>query len=102
LLATVFTPVRNQYPPKIVNRRIDAGGKMGMAERGPTGEQIAEFASKHGIPERISQLILKINSPSAKRCDAAAVSYLNAEAQRFARRNSRSPEVNNPLDQNRR
>lgn len=69
-----------------------------MAEHSPTREQIAEFAKRHGIPTRISKLILRINSPSAKRCDAAAASYLKAEADRIARRTARSPALNSSLD----
>jgi hypothetical protein len=68
-----------------------------MAKRSPTREQIAEFAKKHDIPTRISKLILRINSPSAKRCDEAAASYLKAESDRLARRASRSPELNTSL-----
>jgi len=70
---------------------------MSMAERSPTGEQIAEFAGKHGIPKRIAKLILRINSPSAARCDAAAAAYLKAEAERAARRAPRSRELNTSL-----
>jgi hypothetical protein len=74
--------------------------KRSMAKRSPTREQIAEFAKKHDIPTRISKLILKINSPSTKRCDEAAASYLRNEAERIARRASRSRESTNTLDQN--
>jgi hypothetical protein len=57
-----------------------------MAARSPSREKIAEFAKRRGIPTRISKLILKINSPSAKRCDEAATAYLKNEAERIARR----------------
>jgi hypothetical protein len=69
-----------------------------MAERSLTREQIAEFAKKHDIPKRIAKLILWINSPSAERCDAAAATYLKAEADRVARRAPRSRELNTSLN----
>jgi hypothetical protein len=70
---------------------------MSMVERSPSREQIADFANKHGIPKRIAKLILRINSPSAARCDEAAASYLKAESDRLAGRASRSPEFNTSL-----
>jgi hypothetical protein len=71
---------------------------MSNSERVPSRKQISKFAERHGIPKRIAKLILKINSPSAKRCDEAAAFYLSNEAERIARRASRSRESANTFD----
>lgn len=81
-------PHINSYSTRRLGR-----GQTRMAERNPSREQIAEFSQRHGLPPRIAKLILRINSPSRKRCDEAAATYLKAEAERLIRRTSRASQV---------
>jgi hypothetical protein len=46
----------------------------------PKRIEVSALATRHGLTRRVARLILRINGPSPKLCDDAAVAFLLAAA----------------------
>ncbi|WP_245462932.1 MULTISPECIES: hypothetical protein [unclassified Mesorhizobium] len=66
---------------------IEERAMQGRRSHERTGQYGAdEFASKHGLSEKSATIILNLYGPSRPACDAAAVAFKEAVAQRQAGR----------------